>query len=308
VSDRLPQPMAADGPAYAAERASATPAHVWTQAPRAAHPRDAHLPRPAGLHALQTWLVEAICGPEPAATAGVVKDGPRLSGAERLDIYRHAYSARLQECLRDDYPVLAQTLGDARFARLCQEYVARHPSRGPSLNAFGRHMPELCRSTRELQSAAAFYAELASLEWALVEVTHAAGPAPLSLQDLQRVPPDAWGRARLTGSAALRVLRFEHPVNAHYQACRAHGEVLPLPAASPSATAVYRRGVELWRMDLTPAMTRVLRALLGDASLAEALGCIYVDASDPAAVAEAERSVMTWFQSWVANGFFSAVV
>lgn len=267
-------------------------------------PPSAARTAPRDLQGLQGWLLDAICGPDAPPVAGIVLDGPRLSGAERLAVYRHAYLARLRECLRDDYPVLARTLGEARFAELCDAYIARHPSRGPSLNAFGRHMPELCRS---LASDGAFCSELATLEWALVEVTHAEAAVPLALEALQRIAPAEWERVRLTGSEALRVLCFEHPVNAHYQACRAEDLLLPLPARCPSATAIYRRGVELWRMDLTPAMTRVLQALLRGEALGQALTRLYVDEHDAAAVAEAERSVLTWFQAWVQSGFFSGI-
>ena len=57
-------------------------------------------------------------------------------------------------------------------------------------------------------------------------------------------------------------------------------------------------------MDLTPAMTRVLDAMLGGSPLGEALSKIGVDETDSAAVQEAERSVMVWFREWVGSGFF----
>lgn len=302
MSDRLPTPLAEQGVPAGAERASATP--VWlrpAQGAAAAQPAAA-VARPRDLEGLQAWLLAAICDPGAPNPAGMVIDSPRLSGAERLALYRHGYVARLIECLRDDYPVLAQTLGPERFEKLCQVYVTQYPSRSPSLNAFGRHMAEHCRS-----AIGPFHAELAALEWALVEVTHAEAPPPLPAEALQRIAPADWERAQLHGSDALRVLCFEHPVNTHFQACRAEGRVLPLPERAPSATAVYRRGVELWRMDLTPAMTRVLQAILRGEALGVALSRLYVDEQDPAAVAEAERSVLTWFQAWVQCGFFRDV-
>ena len=306
MSDRLPQPLAESLLPAAAERASATPVPSLQRPSLTAASRGSGTLVEQSLPALQAWMLEAICGEAPAATRGVVVDGPRLGGAERLGIYRYAYTARLRECLQDDYPVLARSLGDACFEALCLEYVARHPSSAFSLNEFGRHMPELCRHS-PLLAAGDFYAELARLEWTLLEVTHAALSPPLDLQALQQVAPEDWARARLTPSASLRVLTFEYPVNAHFQACRAHDIVQPPPAASPSATAVYRRGVELWRMDLTPAMNRVLAALMRGERLADALGQIAVDEQDPEALAEAERSVMVWFQAWVTSSFFTAI-
>jgi hypothetical protein len=304
MNDRLPEPSANPALLPAAERASATPRH--DALPSVFASARATGIRPQSLRELQGFILQAICAAEPVDARAVVAAGPRLSAAERLHIYRHAYSARLRECLRDDYPVLAATLGEAGFEALCQEYVERHPSASPSLNRFGRHMPSVCASCRAL-TGNRFLAELAALEWALVEVTHAA-TAKLDLAELQRLTPEAWGGARLICSPALRLLRFDHPVNAYYQSYRALGTLQALPAALPSATAVYRRDLLLWRMDLTPAMTRVLEALMARSTIAHALSQLSVDEHDPLALAEAERSVMVWFREWVSAGFFADVV
>jgi hypothetical protein len=307
MSDRLPRPEVNLLQPQAAERASATPIGARTsQSERRSEPVAAQ--RPRTLLELQSFLLDAISGPQDRNPAGIVADGPRLSARDRLEIYRYAYSARLSECLRDDYPVLAATLGEARFGAVCREYIARHPSSAPSLNAFGRHLAHVCATTSTLEAAAPFYAELAALEWALIEVTHAQAPVPLDLNALQTIPAAAWSGARLIGSDALRVLSFSYPVNRHYQAYRAEGVVLPLPAAEASATAVYRRDLALWRMDLTPAMTRVLQALLAGETIAQALTRIDIRDGDDAALAEAERSVMIWFREWVSSGFFAHVV
>jgi hypothetical protein len=96
-------------------------------------------------------------------------------------------------------------------------------------------------------------------------------------------------------------------VNAFYQTCRGTDVVPAAPSAGPTATAVYRSAWRLWRMDLTPAMTRVLAALLEGVPVEESLGRLGLDQSDPAAVAEAERSVMVWFKEWVQSGFFAGI-
>jgi hypothetical protein len=250
-------------------------------------------------------MIRAICEKHTVNAAAVLTRGPKLSASERFDIYRHGYRARLCECLGDDYPALAATLGE-RFGALCDVYIDRHPSGSPNLNAFGRFMPEVCMQTLS-RDTRCFLAELARLEWALLEVIHAHTPAALDLETLQSLPPDAWGSARFVSADSVRLLRFEHPVNAYYQAFRAHGTLGPQPQAQPSATAVYRIGPAVWRMDLTPAMTRVLSALLSAATLGEALNQISVDEHDSAALAEAERSVMVWFREWVRAGFFAEV-
>jgi hypothetical protein len=307
MSDRLPRPELNALQPQAAERASATP--IGARTARLVRPQETvAAQRPRTLLELQAWMLDAISGPQERSPDAIVADRPRLSARDRLEIYRYAYSARLTECLRDDYPVLAATLGESRFDAVCREYIALHPSSAPSLNAFGRHMARICATTTTLEAAAPFCAELAALEWALIEVTHAEAPVPLDLNALQAIPADAWSGARLIGSDTLRVLSFSHPVNRHYQTYRGEGVLLPLPAAEVSATAVYRRDLALWRMDLTPAMTRVLQALLAGETIAQALTRIDLRDGDDAALAEAERSVMIWFREWVASGFFAQVV
>ena len=312
MSDRLPAPVLdAAGEAPLFERASATTARAitWNKPLRVANAMAES--SWASLRELEEDMVEAITGSEAAAAEASLRltSGPHLDARQRLEIYRFGYRARLVECLDDDYPMLARTLSPERFESLAHQYIERFPSRSPSLNAFGRRMAELCRDADlgDFAPHREFLAELAELEWALVEIIHAKEPPPFDLAALKAIPVERWGPAHLVRSEAVRVLHFKHPVNAYYQACRVEDELPAIPAPAPSATAVYRRGWRLWRMDLTPAMTRVLDALLDGTTIEASLSRIGVDEADPAAVAEAERSVMVWFSEWMQGGFFAGV-
>jgi hypothetical protein len=312
LTDRLPQPLSeGEGSAPLVERASATSARAVVWAPRRVETASRRDLRSETLQQIEERLVEAITGSEGDADAAalLLTPGPELSARERLEVYRFGYRARLVECLDDDYPILARTLGQKDFERLAIRYIERFPSRSPNLNAFGRRMAELCRSEAldGVALPAEFMAGLAELEWALVEVIHAREPAPFDLASLQGIPIEAWATARLVPSDTVRLLRFAYPMNAFYQACRGTDVVPQVPAAAPTATAVYRSAWRLWRMDLTPAMTRVLAALLEGVPVEESLGRLGLDQSDPAAVAEAERSVMVWFKEWVQSGFFAGL-
>jgi hypothetical protein len=153
----------------------------------------------------------------------------------------------------------------------------------------------------------AFLSELAALECALVVVLHAEAPPRMDLAALQTRPPEDWERARFVASDAVRLLRFDYPVNAYFQAVRVQDESPDRPAPSPSAVAVYRKDLTLWRMNLTPPMVRVLAPLLEGTSFGEALAALEVGESDPEALAEAGRNVMVWFRDWVEAGFFARV-
>lgn len=276
--------------------------------------------KPPLLRDVQVWTVGAITGADADADEEAVKRfvtaGPRLTAADRFDIYRSGYHARLVECLLDDYPVLAAMLDrddEGQFTALCRAYVDRHPSASPNLNTFGRHMASFCREARlegfpGFQALGRFASDLAALEWALVEVLHAETAPPLDIAALQSMPPEAWAGARFVRSDALRLLRFEYPVNAVFIANRIEEIVPDVPAPSPNAVAVYRKDMQLWRMDLTPAMVGVLEPLVAGKSLGEALEAVEAECTDPEVLAQTGANLMVWFREWVDAGFFTRVV
>jgi hypothetical protein len=247
--------------------------------------------------------VAAACAADGAELDRMITPGPRLSALERLDIYHRAYHARLVECLADDYPALRYALGLDAFETLCREYIARHPSSSPNLNAFGRHMAAFCH-TADLSSPS-FASDLAALEWAVVEMIHAPAGEPLSIDALAHVTPDAWSLVRFTPSPALRVLRFEFPINGYFQAFRAEQQPAA-PDPCPSATAVYRRDQLIWRMDLTEEMASLLESLLVGQTLGESLARLEAG-STCNTTAETERDIAIWFRDWVTAGFFTSV-
>ena len=221
-----------------------------------------HGPAPLALslREAQSWFKAVVTHPEnvqAGVAAGnrdverVITPGPRMSAMQRLGAYHYAYWARLIECLADDFPVMQYAIGEHAFDELCRAYIVEHPSSHPSLNFFGKHMPSFLRTFETTSFSTSFASDLASLEWALLEVLHAPTAPALSLDALSAVPVDGWGGARLPPSEAARLLRFDYPVNAYLQAFR-KGGAPEVPARSPSATVIYRSGLAIWRMDLTP--------------------------------------------------------
>ena len=228
-----------------------------------------------------------------------------MSAMQRLGAYHYAYWARLIECLADDFPVMQYAIGEHAFDELCRAYIVEHPSSHPSLNFFGKHMPSFLRTFETTSFSTSFASDLASLEWALLEVLHAPTAPALSLDALSAVPVDRWGGARLPPSEAARLLRFDYPVNAYLQAFR-KGGAPEVPARSPSATVIYRSGLAIWRMDLTPPMARVLGSLFDGAPLGAALSTIEGEGEEDAN-GGAARDVMKWFREWVSGGIFARI-
>jgi len=274
----------------------------------------------ASLELLEHWLVAVSTEPDgaargverasalygtgaPAELENVVTPGPRLSALERLGIYNDGYFARLVECLRDDYPAVGYALGADAFEHVARDYIRTHPSRSPSLNAYGADFAEYLRTRSETWLP--FAAELARLEWALVQVIHAETGASLAPSALAEVPPDAWPRVRFVPKPALELLDLTYPVNAFYQAFRDELEPEP-PAPAASSLVVHRVGLVVYRLELEPAMRALLGDLLDGKTLGAALGELEARLS-PDELAGAHANLSAWFGAWVAAGFFTAL-
>ncbi|HEY4014480.1 MAG TPA: DNA-binding domain-containing protein [Polyangiaceae bacterium] len=283
---------------------------------RAADPKPAARRRPAKDAALrdeQLWFARAVMSPDSGEASSLEGEAAerltasaRMGAFDRLDVYRRGYATRLVECLVDDYPVLCHALGEDRFDELCRAYILAHPSDGPNLNFFGRHMAAFCRAEApEPFPERAFAADLATLEWTIVEVIHAPASDPLTAEGLRDVPMEAWAGARLVANTASKLLAFDYPVNAYFQTVRTDGDP-SLPSPLPSATVVYRSGPSVWRMDLTVPMFEVLRSLFGRETLETALSRGHAALGDLDETQAAQR-VLAWFREWVSSGLFAGV-
>lgn len=304
------------------ERASATPSGAIEE--RAPVDLRGLPPVPADLPTTLDWFTRVIMSPhsvqdgrarasEIEARLGVrsleqlVTRSSRQDASARLGVYRHAYLARLVECLADDFAFLAQALGE-RFEALARAYVERHPSDHRNLVYFGRHFSRFLAEQPGIHPA---WIELAKVEWAMTGVMHAPAPAPLDLGRIAALSPLEQERLVLVPSLTLRVLFLDYPLNAFLKALS--GAIAPagglgrsLPEAiaptppSPGfeALAIYRHGDRIWRMALGPQTAKLLGALVSGEPLGAALAKV-----DEGAAADVD--VMAWFQDWMASGFFS---
>lgn len=264
----------------------------------------------AGLHLgeLQRWLFERVTEPpltflvSTAVEAHVA--GGTLSPRARVGVYRHGYVARLVECLEDDYPALQHALRPGPFADLCRDFIRVSPPQSPSLNYYGAPLASFCATRSE--PWAGFAAELAALEWALVEAIHEADGELLDGNQLAQLSAEDWARARLVPSPSLRLLDTRYPVGRYYQGFRgeeASGK--SLPELERSALAVCRRGADVWRVHVEPALLPLLVSLVAGAPLLQALA--EADAAAQGSLRASPDALQRAFLDWVACGMFSAV-
>src|SRR5258708_35048304 len=89
----------------------------------------------------------------PEQAERIVMRSRTLSALERLKIYNQAYFARLLECLRHEYSVLATALGEELFDAFAVGYLELYPSTSYTLEFLGADFPEYLAATRPPRKA-----------------------------------------------------------------------------------------------------------------------------------------------------------
>lgn len=144
--------------------------------------------------ALQRDFLATLAGAERGVLAAL-DDGAGVAPSRGLQVYVHAYSARLREALHNDHAALAMLLGEPAWERMTADYIAAFPSRHASLRHFGDRLPRFLRE-HPVYSAQPLLAELAAFERALLDSFDAADAAVAAWKDLLALPPTAWAGLR----------------------------------------------------------------------------------------------------------------
>lgn len=237
----------------------------------------------------------------PDRVGDVVIPSRTLSPAERVGVYQGMYILRMVEALQGDYPALSHFLGDHQFEHVVEDYAAAHPSSSYSFNHFGARFPEFVRSSSRIRRKAFAY-ELARLELAVTEVFDATESPRLTPDVLADIPEKAWTAARLKPVDALRVVAFNHPVNAYLQSVKEGSEDHPEVRRKQTWVAVYRKNYEVWRLDLSRPAYELLHALSKGKPFGKA-----VAASARKLQGNAGDQLFRWLRDWVGEGMFQSV-
>lgn len=192
--------------------------------------------------------------PIDAALLAAVNATGSLDAAERIRIYADMYRARLIDVLREDYPRVAATLGDADFAALACRYLSRHPSTHPSVRHVGRRFADWIAAE---STVAPHLADLARLEWARVEVFDAADAEPLRLADLESLPPHEWPALRLRLIPACLVLESAWPIHEIWASADPEADANAPADDGAGADRAAERAQQTWTRE--PTVIRVWR-------------------------------------------------
>lgn len=140
---------------------------------------------------LQQAFQHRVLEPTDEGVPAWISAGGRSTPDKQLSAYVHAYRARLQEVLGNDFPSIAVALGEDQFDALADAYIEAHPSHYFSLRDFGRHMADFLTQQAPYQEQP-WLSELARFEWTLGQTFDAADAPLFSEQEMAAIPAEHW--------------------------------------------------------------------------------------------------------------------
>ena len=253
---------------------------------------------------LQSDSAQALFPLEKASLEGVVLPSRDLSALERISIYANMYYPRLLDVMEDDFPTVRHIFGPDLFEKTAKDYLIRHPSTYPNLNALGQQFPQYLAAEAQDMPHREFVSAVAIVERAIQDVFDERYVERIPMEKLQEIPTDSWHLMQLQLTPALRLLVLDYPVNDYISAVRddRHSDI---PAPKATHVAVYRIDYRVWRTDLSLAQFELLSGLNQALTLSEA-----VEAA--AAVPGVDTDILIdtvgkWFERWANQGFFCGI-
>jgi hypothetical protein len=248
--------------------------------------------------------------------AAAIRDGAAVTGllagdfAIGLEVYRHAFRARLVAALTDNYTVLSRALGDEAFEALGQAYLAARPSRHPSIRWFGHELADFMAQADEDLVPHSSLVDFARMDWALRGAFDAAEAPPLDPAILAALSPDAWADLLLHLQPHVQRVTLAHAIEPAWRVLRewdpeseADQPELPEPLPHEHVLLAWRQGLETrWRSlePLEAALLDGVAAGLPFAQLCERAAEVLGDAE------AAAPAVIGALQRWLADGLLQS--
>ncbi len=247
------------------------------------------------LRVAQGRMTEYILEEAPATPPDDIEAGGPLPGERGMQIYRHAYRARLTEVLADSYTKCQSYLGSELFATLAQEYINRHPPKERNLGRYGADFAAVLISSYPDNDE---LSDLAQLEWSLRAVFDSADVPAWTLADIRESGPDACLAQHPILHPTFRLLSMRTNAVSIWNAIDADEEVPEVVHwEHPRALAVWRKGMRPHFKSIEADEAEFMRELMRDGASIAAVAQAWGDSltlSDPAILGE-------WLGQWWAD-------
>lgn len=254
------------------------------------------------LTSIQTTLSDFLLGHDNATAITSLVRGAvtgSLSTLDRLQIYHHAYRARLLEALRDSFEHTWAYLGDENFDLVASNYIETTRSKDPNIRWYGATFPTYLAKqySDDLEIA-----ELAELDWTLRLAFDAQDAEILSVAALQTVTEEQWEHIKIKFHPSVHLLRQHHNTLAIWHAIDSGTTPPPVQYhADIINLVVWRRDVQPHFMSLESNEATALRQLRNGMSFASV--CEQFALIDPDTVNHMGQFLRRWLDHGMINAF-----
>jgi hypothetical protein len=186
-----------------------------------------------------------------------------------LAAYRRNIVGARREALAAAHPVAMRLVGRAFFDEAAERFALATPSTCGDLHAYGASFAAFLAAYAHARTLP-YLADVARLEWALHESSHAADGVPLDHAALALVAPEALGDLRLHLHPAARLVRSAHPILALWEANQPGRDGTPERLEGPERVLVRREGLASKPVLVDASEWSLLEAFAAGATLNEA--------------------------------------
>ena len=179
----------------------------------------------------------------PNAIAEVIAPGGRIGVAQRLNIYHHAYRARLLEVLKDVFERTWAYLGDEGFERCARRFIDMHAPSARTLQNFGADFPAWLGIEF---SEDGDIADIAAIDWLVRRAFDGPDAEPISIRDLAGLTGADWANVSFDFHPTIQIAPIEYNAASMWEALEA-GESPP-----PADRLQTPTWLLVWRKDLRP--------------------------------------------------------
>ncbi|SDB28343.1 DUF2063 domain-containing protein [Pseudomonas sp. NFACC13-1] len=218
----------------------------------------------------QHAFAAALLDPRKACPSGLVSTNG--AGPEsRFAVYRNNVLSSLINALADNYPVVAQLVGEEFFRAMAGVYAQSTPPRSPVMNDYGGDFAEFIEHF-EPAASVPYLADVARLERLHVQAWHAADAEPMAQERIVAAlsSPALAGHLKIGLHPSLRLLQSPYAVVTIW-AAHQHQAPVPFETFPPQNALVLRNGLDVEVFAISHAAHGFIAALQQGSSLTAAI-------------------------------------
>lgn len=197
------------------------------------------------LEQLQKKMIAAIYD-DLALGKELVLAKDELNEDAQLAIYRGSVIGGLVDAMSGIYPAVKAAVGEKFFEAMATRYVAEHPSRSASLDAYGQYFVDFIGGFKPAETLP-YLKDIAWLDWHWHRAFHQADPSALSWEELSQVSEEAYPQLRFELIDSLYCFTSNFPISKIWAMSRyPDDEAQEVDLTSGGeAVVVYRSGLDV---------------------------------------------------------------